>query len=182
MDITLRPARPEDAEEMARWFVDLDELAQWGGPDVRFPLSVDQLAGWIAEIAREQPRYCLTAVGDDDRPIGHVQFFRDIPKKWARLGRFAIARERRGSGFGRALFDHSVNYGFTTYGLDHLALAVADGNALARGMYERSGFREEGRSHSLRSDGAPYDVSIMGLSRPEWIKRNGAHQGAAKVA
>jgi RimJ/RimL family protein N-acetyltransferase len=182
MDITLRPARPEDAEEMARWFVDLTELAEWGGPDVRFPLSLDQLAGWIAEIAREQPRICLTAADARDTPVGHVQYLRDIPKKWARLGRFGIAPAMRGKGFGRAFFDHAVAHAFTALGVENLALAVADSNTLARGMYERSGFREESRSRSVRSDGAPYDVSIMGLSRPEWTKRNGAPAGVAKVA
>jgi RimJ/RimL family protein N-acetyltransferase len=182
MDITLRPARPEDAKEMARWFVNLTELAQWGGPDVRFPLSEDQLAAWIAEIAREQPRLCLTAVDESDKPIGHVQFFRDIPKKWARLGRFGIARERRGQGFGRALFDHSVAYAFTALGVEHLVLAVVPENALARGMYERSGFRLESQSQSARSDGVTYDVDIMGLRRADWLKQDKARTSAAKVA
>jgi RimJ/RimL family protein N-acetyltransferase len=183
MDITLRPARPEDAEEMARWFQNLTELAQWGGPDVRFPLSVDQMAAWIAEIAREQPRICLTAVDKHDAPIGHVQYFRDIAKKWARLGRFAVARDRRGQGFGRAFFDRAVDYAFTTLGVDHLALAVVPENTLARGMYARSGFQDEGRyPGSWIVDGKPYVMDVMGLTRAEWARRNGAPAGAAKVA
>ncbi|HVY19188.1 MAG TPA: GNAT family protein [Bauldia sp.] len=181
MDITLRPARPEDAEEMVRWFQDLSELAQWGGPDVRFPLSVDQMAGWIAEIAREQPRICLTAVDERDVPTAHVQYLRDIPRKWARIGRFAVARDRRGQGFGRAFFNQSVAYAFDTLGVEHLVLAVAVENSLARGMYERSGFRDEEHSTSVRSDGVAYAVDIMGLKRADWIKRS-APTGAAKVA
>ena len=49
MDITLRPARPADADEMAQWFVDLTDLATWGGPEVRFPLTAEQMAAWIAD-------------------------------------------------------------------------------------------------------------------------------------
>jgi hypothetical protein len=51
MDITLRPARPEDAKEMARWFVDLTDLAEWGGPDVRFPLTEDEMVAWRVDLA-----------------------------------------------------------------------------------------------------------------------------------
>lgn len=183
MDITLRPARPEDAEEMARWFVDLTDLAQWGGPDVRFPLTSDQLAGWISEIARATPRYCFTAVDAGDRATGHVQYLHEPARKWARLGRFAVARTRRGEGYGRALFDHVVDYAFTRYGVEHLALVVAEENALARGMYERSGFRHEARQQSLRQvDGVAYTVDVMGLSRAGWMTQTGAKKRAAKVA
>jgi RimJ/RimL family protein N-acetyltransferase len=172
MNITLRPARPEDADEMARWFVDLTELAQWGGPDVRFPLGRDQLAAWIAERAQPTPRYCFTSVDNDDRPTGHVEFLHDPAKAWARLGRFAVARALRGQGFGRALFDRAVDHAFTELGVAHLALAVAPENTLARGLYERSGFRHEGQSRSVRkADGVAYTVDMMGLARPEWIRR-----------
>jgi RimJ/RimL family protein N-acetyltransferase len=182
MDITLRPARPEDAEEMARWFVDLDELAQWGGPDVRFPLTQEQMAAWIAEIVRETPRLCFTAADADDMPMGHVQFLHDPPKKWARLGRFAVAPHRRGEGFGRTLFDHAVRFAFTELAVDHLALAVVPENRIAHAMYERSGFRQETQSRSTRSDGVSYVVDIMGLTRPDWIRLSDVRGDAAKVA
>jgi RimJ/RimL family protein N-acetyltransferase len=167
---------------MASWFVDLTDLAQWGGPDVRFPLSQDQMAGWIAEIVRPTPRYCFAAVDEEDRPTGHVEFLHDPERKWARLGRFGVARALRGKGYGRALFDYAVAWAFNHLQIEHLALAVAVDNTLARRMYERSGFRGEERSTSVRSDGVGYEVDIMGLSRPEWIRMTGARVGAAKVA
>jgi RimJ/RimL family protein N-acetyltransferase len=183
MDITLRPARPEDAREMSRWFVNLTELAQWGGPDVRFPLSEDQMAGWIAESAGERPRLCLTAIDDHDVPIGHVQYLRDVAGKWTRLGRFGVARARRGQGFGRALFDRAVGYAFTEFGVERVILAVARDNPVAHDMYARSGFRDEREETSVRSaDGVAYRVDMMGLSRAEWIKLNSAPESAAKVA
>ena len=183
MDIILRPARPEDAKEMTRWFVNLTELAQWGGPNVRFPLSEDQMAGWIAELANERPRLCLTAIDDNGTPIGHVQYLRDVAKKWTRLGRFGIAPNRRGQGFGRALFDRAVTYAFTDLGVDQVALAVARENTLAHGVYLRAGFRDERVETSVRTaDGGAYTVDIMGLTRADWIKRKRALIGAAKVA
>ncbi len=183
MDITLRPARPEDAEEMARWFADLADLASWGGPDVRYPLTPDQLASWIAEGQNEQPRLCFTAIDDDDRPTGHVEFLHDPPKRWARLGRFAIAPELRGKGFGRALFDRSLEIAYRDLDVEHLVLAVMPTNERARQLYLQSGFRDEGTwPGTCKVDGQPYVMTIMGLKREEWQQRTGAHSGVSKVA
>ena len=183
MNITLRPARPEDAEEMARWFADLADLAAWGGPDVHFPLTGDQLAAWIAESENEQPRICFTTVDGNDVPTGHVEFLRDPPKRWARLGRFAIAPALRGKGFGRALFDRAVQMAFTELDVEHLALAVMSTNVRARQLYLRSGFRDEGVMPGTRTaDGQPYVMTVMGLMREDWRQRTGARPGATKVA
>jgi RimJ/RimL family protein N-acetyltransferase len=182
MDINLRPARPEDAEEMARWFADLADLAAWGGPDVRFPLTNDQVAAWIAEAANEQPRICLTTDGPDGVPAGHVEFLRDPPKHWARLGRFAVAPRLRGRGFGRKLFDRSLEIAFGDLDVEHLVLAVMPSNDRARRLYLSSGFRDEGTWPGTRTtDGQPYVMTIMGLMREDWRKRV-ARAAVSKVA
>jgi RimJ/RimL family protein N-acetyltransferase len=183
MQIVLRPARPEDAEEMARWFVDLTELAHWGGPEVRFPLTRDQLAAWIDEVSRPMPRVCFTAVDHDRLPIGHVEFLRDPPRQWARLGRFAIAPGLRGQGFGRALFEHAVGMAFAELGVEHLALAVATTNHRAIRLYRSCGFSDEGAvSESRTVDGRAYRMQTMGLMRPDWTGLTGARGGATRVA
>jgi RimJ/RimL family protein N-acetyltransferase len=183
MEIVLRPARPEDAEAMVRWFVDLTELAKWGGPDVRFPLTSDQLAAWIDEGSRPMPRVCYTAVDSDGRPVGHVEFRRDPARKWARLGRFAVAPVLRGQGFGRALFEHAVLMAFTELGVEHLALAVATTNERAIRLYRSCGFSDEGAvSESRTAEGRSYLMQTMGLVRPGWIELTGARGGATRVA
>jgi RimJ/RimL family protein N-acetyltransferase len=183
MNITLRPARPADAEEMTRWFTDLVNLAEWGGPEVRFPLTNDQLAAWIAEGANERPRVCYSATDEHDRPIGHVEFLRDPPKRWARLGRFGIAPSLRGKGFGRALFDHSVKFAFTDLDVEQLDLAVVPENTRARGMYLRSGFRDAGAvPGSWTVAGKPYVMNTMTLMRADWRRTAGADAVASRVA
>ncbi len=183
MSINLRPARPADAEEMARWFVDLTDLAQWGGPDVTFPLTPDQLAAWIAEANNDKPRLCYTAVDDRDVPIGHVQFLRESARKWARLGRFAVSRRLRGKGFGRAFFDEAVTMAFEDLDIETLALAVLPTNTLARGLYLRSGFRDDGQfPGSWTVAGKPYVMDLMKLTRDEWRARRSARTGATMVA
>jgi RimJ/RimL family protein N-acetyltransferase len=182
MNIVLRPARPDDAEEMARWFVDLASLAEWGGPEVRFPLTNEQVAAWIAERSNERPRTCLTAVDGRDKPTGHVQILRDPPRRWARVGRFGIAPAERGKGFGRALFDEAVRMAFVDLDVEHLALAVVPTNERARRLYFRAGFRDEGVApRSWTVGGKAYIMHTMSLTRPDWLRLMGTLSGAAKV-
>ncbi len=182
MDITLRPARPADADEMARWFVNLTDLAAWGGPEVSFPLTTEQMAAWIAEDANPTPRLCFTAVDADDRPIGHVEFLHDPAKRWARLGRFAVAPALRGRGFGRALLDHAVAYAFDALAVEHLALAVVPENERAHRLYLSYGFRDEGQAPGRWTvAGKPYVMNLMGLIRSDWL-RTARPANAMKVA
>jgi RimJ/RimL family protein N-acetyltransferase len=182
MDITLRPARPADADEMTRWFVDLTDLARWGGPDVRFPLTREQMAAWIAEGANPTPRLCFTAVDAGDRPTGHVEFLHDPAKRWARLGRFGIAPALRGQGFGRALFDRALAYAFETLVVEHLVLAVVPDNERARRLYLAAGFREEGAAPGEWTVAdKPYVMNLMGLIRSDWLRR-GSSASVTRVA
>ncbi len=183
MDITLRPARPADADDMAEWFADLTALAIWGGPEVRFPLTAEQMAAWIGEGANPTPRVCFTAVDAADRPIGHVQFLHDPAKRWARLGRFGIAPALRGRGFGRALFERAVAYAFSELGVEHLALAVVPENERAHRLYLACGFREEGPvAGKWTVAGKPYVMNLMGLIRSDWLSRTKSPADAMKVA
>ena len=183
MEITLRPARPADADEMARWFVDLTDLAIWGGPEVSFPLTREQMAAWIAEGANPTPRLCFTAVDGNDLAIGHVEFLHDPAKHWARLGRFGIAPALRGQGFGRALFAHAVAYAFDALDVEHLALAVAPQNERARRLYLAAGFRDEGPGPGKWTvAGKPFVMNLMGLIRSDWLSQKTSPADAMKVA
>lgn len=183
MDITLRPARPADADEMAEWFADLADLARWGGPEVRFPLTAEQMAAWIAEGANPTPRLCFTAIDAADRPVGHVEFLHDPARRWARLGRFAIAPALRGQGFGRALFDAALAHAFDALDVEHLALAVVPENERARRLYLAAGFRDEGQvPGEWTVAGKPYVMNLMGLIRSDWLRRTADPTDAMKVA
>lgn len=177
--IDLRPARPDDAVVMSRWFADLTDLQAWGGPEVVFPLTDKQLAAWIAEGANEKPRICFTSVDAGEEAVGHVEFLRDPPRRWARLGRFAVAPELRGKGFGRALFEHAMCMAFRDFDVEHLALAVMPSNERAVRLYRSCGFRDESvMPGPPGADGRSLSMTVMGLMRKDWRIRDERRPGA----
>jgi RimJ/RimL family protein N-acetyltransferase len=169
MNITLRPARPADAEEMRRWFVDEADLAQWAGPDIDFPLTAEHLAMWNAEQSAGKPRICFSAVDGDDKPVGYFQLVNDARNKAVRIARFSVAPEKRGRGFGTALFAMIVAKAFGEFAAHRVELGVWTTNMRARRLYERAGFVHEGtaRDSSLVA-GRWYSMDTMSLLRPDW--------------
>jgi len=169
MNITLRPARPADAEEMARWFADEADFAQWAGSDIDFPLTPEHLAMWNREASAGRPRVCFTAVDGNDMATGYFQLVNDARNQTARIARFGVAPKMRGKGFGTALFAMIVAKAFGEFDAHRVELGVWSTNARARRLYERAGFVHEGtaRDSSLVA-GQRYSTDTMSLLRPDW--------------
>ena len=169
MTITLRPARPADAEEMARWFADEADLAQWAGPDIDFPLTAAHLEMWNTERSADKPRFCFTAVDGNDRPIGYFQIVNDARNQTVRIARFGVAPTERGKGFGASLFAMIVAKAFGEFGAHRVELGVWTTNMPARRLYERAGFAHEGTARdSSFVAGRRYSTATMSLLRPDW--------------
>jgi RimJ/RimL family protein N-acetyltransferase len=182
MNISLRPARPADAEEMTRWFADAADLAQWAGPEIDFPLMPAHLALWNDEASAGKPRACFTAVDPADRPIGYFQLVNDVRNQTVRIARFGIAPAVRGEGFGTALFSVILARAFDELDAHRVELGVWTTNTRARRLYARAGFVHEGtaRDSSLVA-GRWYSTDTMSLLRPEW-RREWARMRPAAVA
>jgi len=172
MRLTLRPARPADAEEMAPWFADAVELTRWGGPKVRFPLTADQLAGWIAEAAAPSPRTCYAAVDNTDRPIGHVQLLHEPSVGAARVGRIGVAPDQRRSGIGAALLTRATDMAFARLGVQRVYLHVLEDNEIARRLYRRAGFVVEGTArNAMVIGGRRHALLTMSVVQHDWEAR-----------
>ena len=157
---------------MARWFGSAAELAQWGGPEARYPLDSDQIAEWIAEGASPRPRTCYTAVDEADKPIGHVQLLHDSVNETARVGRFGVAPERRRSGIGKALLAQAIELAFVQFAVHRVHLHVLADNDAARRLYRCAGLVEEGTARdAMRIGERRHSVVTMSLLRPEWEAR-----------
>ena len=87
--------------EIMTWFPDQHALAQWGGPDMRFPFTE---SSFFEDIHwGKLPSYC--AVSDEFGLLGFGQFYEKLGR--CHLARLAIAPELRGQGLEKYSYHHS---------------------------------------------------------------------------
>ncbi len=149
------------------------------------PMSV-RLAGWKPVLpisnakAREQLEewvnkahgsiYLAVRTVIDNRLVGHVSL-KDVNPidRRAELGLAIYQPEDWGQGFGREATILALRYGFDELGLHRVWLGVSNLNERAIKLYEKLGFREEGRARDhLRRDGRWWDLLYMGLLHKEF--------------
>ena len=90
----------------------------------------------------------------------------------AELGIVIGKKHQWGKGYATEAMQLLVAYGFEQLNLHLLYLTVMASNERAAGIYERVGFRHEGRlRHRIYRDGTYRDLLSMSILRSEWEER-----------
>ena len=158
--VGVRQATPDDVDAIVELYVAVVEEGRWLGGQ----LPVDRAARrdrFLAEIDASDKNASLVAAVDDE-VVGHAGV--DLtPYDVAGLGMMVDSRWR-GRGVGGALVRAAIDAG-RQMGAHKLALQVWPHNEVARRLYLRHGFVEEGvlRRHYPRRNGELWDSVIMGL-------------------
>ena len=158
--VGVRRATPDDVDAIVELYVAVVEEGRWLGGQ----LPVDRAARrdrFLAEIDASDKNASLVAAVDDE-VVGHAGV--DLtPYDVAGLGMMVDARWR-GRGVGGALVRAAIDAA-RQLGAHKLALQVWPHNEVARRLYLRHGFVEEGvlRRHYPRRNGELWDSVIMGL-------------------
>jgi RimJ/RimL family protein N-acetyltransferase len=93
----------------------------------------------------------------------------DFRNRHAELSIFLLRAEQRGKGIGLAATRLLLDYAFEGVNLERVHLGVYVFNQAGQRVYERAGFRYEGRlRHMLYYQGQWWDEWQMGLLRDEW--------------
>nr|WP_315218390.1 GNAT family N-acetyltransferase [uncultured Duganella sp.] len=104
---------------------------------------------------------------DGDRLVGMVGVGRESQIKLrhkAYIRGMQVDVAYRGTGVGRQLMEHAMEFISTMEGVTKVTLAVTVGNAAAITLYESIGFKVYGREHcALIVDGVPYDDVLMDI-------------------
>jgi RimJ/RimL family protein N-acetyltransferase len=78
-----------------------------------------------------------------------------------------------GKGYGTEIMNLLLRYAFTELNLHRISLTVFEYNERAVRMYEKCGFKIEGRNRDYHfRDGRRWDLICMGILREEWLDLN----------
>ena len=171
--VTLRPARPADAERLYAW------RAQ---PSVRRhqPLSDASLADLRTDLARQRPEELFQARGErfqwiieiDGEPAGWITL---AVASWehgiAEIG-YALGDAHQGRGYMAVALSELLGRLFEQTALQRIEARCALGNRASQRVLERLGFRLEGRLRSyFELDGRRIDNWLYSILRDE-LERN----------
>jgi len=124
--LTLRPARPDDAELLWAWAND---------PQVRersfskAPIPWSDHLNWLASVLAGSTRTLFIAEDERGRPVGQIRFDLDdsSPNGTATIG-VSIAAAHRGGGWAGALIDAGVRRFFAGHNVADVTAIVLEGN------------------------------------------------------
>lgn len=120
--------------QMMTWFPTEHSCRVWGGPEFRFPFTVEtfladskllRLSSYV--LIRESAELC-----------GFGQFYLRVGR--CHLSRLAVAPAYRGRGLGTQLIEMLLHEGKKTLGVAQGSLFVHVSNTAAQALYERLGF------------------------------------------
>lgn len=162
--VWLRKPEPEDLPALYAQKNHPDTRAALGGFTTGYAMA--DLRQWMeAHRTRADEVLWVVAEADTNRCLGHVGLYRIDSR--IRSAEFAILLgdpQAQGRGLGKRCTRFMLDYGFLELNLHRIELTVLATNARAIALYERLGFRHEGRLRDAQfRDGAYVDVLAMAL-------------------
>ena len=149
-----------------------DYLAGLADPEVRrltgshAPLDQARVRQWLTSRADQHDRADWAVLRRRDGAFLGEAVLNDLdPDNASANYRIWLAGQQAfGKGYGTEATRLVVDYAFDVAGLHRLSLGVFDFNPRARRVYEKCGFRLEGRlRHTLRWDGQWHDELVMSV-------------------
>ena len=106
---------------------------------------------------------------NEDKLIGFLGLWLDLTHSEVWVGVGIGEREYWGKGYGTDVMKLCLQYAFLELGAQRVSLGVHEYNPRAQRVYEKVGFRLEGRSRQdILREGRRFDSLWMGILREEW--------------
>lgn len=161
----LRPLRPEDLPTLAMWDEDAEILALMGH---RYQSSIEE---WFRHVRTDRGCRALAIEDMAGNLVGEVELEQINWRHGHGELRICIgSKEQWGHGFGYDAMQTMLHQAFGEWGLRSIYLRVYTCNVRAVRLYQRLGFRMEGRLAGSDRRGDPSDVLLMSLSRERWLR------------
>jgi ribosomal protein S18 acetylase RimI-like enzyme len=120
--------------EIMTWFPTEHSCRVWGGPEFRFPITVET---FLAD-SKLMSLASYALIRESAELCGFGQFYLRVGR--CHLSRLAVAPAHRGQGFGTQLIELLLRVGKKTLGVTESSLFVHVSNTPAIALYERLGF------------------------------------------
>lgn len=166
-DITFRELEEKDLPDRVRWF-NQKEVSQYLGSQVRHGTTLEKQKEWFARFMKIDDRK-MYVILYDGKPVGNVALT-DISKKDRNAGLFIVIGEtnHHRRGIGTKATEFILDYGFGELNLHKIWLHVFSPNVGAIKLYEKCGFKVEGRlKEMLKIDGKYHDEIVMAKFNPK---------------
>jgi RimJ/RimL family protein N-acetyltransferase len=166
--VILRGIEPSDVRRLWEWTQDEETMRLRDYPPP--PISLAQAERDFQEAAGDPSDLRLAVATPDGTLIGEVSLTHIDQRNGSARFRIAIGNpEHRGHGYGSDATRTLMRYAFDQLRLHRITLYVHEFNERAIGVYERCGFKREGRLRQAHfMDGAYTDVIVMGLLREDF--------------
>ena len=135
--IELAPFTEDDFEVFKSWIHSEEELFQFAGPLIPYPVSDDSLRDYIRMTDRKPLKVVLTSTQET---IGHCEL--NFQNENPRLSRILVGnKELRGQKIGELIVREMVDLLFQDQNINKVDLNVFDWNKAAIRCYEKVGFK-----------------------------------------
>lgn len=164
--VVLRAIERQDLANYVEWFNDPVVLEYFG----RYrPLSLAEEEEWYEQMLQD-PKTCNFAVELEGRHVGGAGFDKiDGRNACAEVGLFIGLPELWDQGLGFDVLQSLLRFGFEQLNLNRIYLRVFARNERAVHLYEKLGFRHEGRWRQAEFRNGQYqDMLWMSVLREEW--------------
>ncbi len=165
--VLLRPLGPRDTDDL---WVDVQDPEGQRLTGTHYAFTYEEITAYCASRADRTDRITLAVTDPSDGSYkGEIVLMdHDEPNRSASL-RIGLAPSARGQGLGAEALRLVLAHAFGPLGLHRVSLEVYAFNARAIHVYEKVGFRHEGRMRdALWWNGAPHDALLMAALAPEW--------------
>lgn len=172
-DIRLRAVLPSDSEVFAKWWNE-DSLLLGNRSRVFETYESENeklIYGWSNPDKKDG--FGLSIENKNGELVGHLSSFGlAIPERIATLAIF-IAEEHQGKGYGSQAMEKGIQLAFEELNAHKVEVNVFSYNDTAIHVYEKVGFKIEGRRRAaVYHHGQYFDVLTMGILREEYNGRN----------
>jgi len=171
--VYLRPLELSDAPLLVPWFNDPEVIRTLR----RYrPMNLPEEEAFIRRLAENDDLIALgIVIRQTDQLIGSTGLHQF---NWrCRHAAFGISIGEKscwGCGYGTEATRLMVEYAFLTLNLNRVSLEVYEYNPRGLHIYEKIGFRQEGRlRQDTFRDGRYWDTIVMGILRDEWLSGPG---------